>query len=174
MMAVNFCHHYKYHKNLIKMDYIKKLFAVLIFISSFNVYSQNEWKLEINTGVNIGDYLSNTGISIGADISYLIPINEKFSIGPTTGFSILLLNNSDNIGFLPIAASGEFLVSNNLFIGADVGYSAVLIDGFYGGFYFRPKIGYTFNKFNLVGSYSGITQDGGLFSFIKLGVEFKL
>ncbi|MCM4157682.1 hypothetical protein [Gramella sp. AN32] len=155
---------------------MKKHILLLVFTFSafFNCYSQNEWRLELNAGANVGDYLNDTGISAGADVSYLIPITTKISIGPTTGFSRLFLNSSDDFNFLPIAASGRISLNNNIFIGTDLGYSIIWIDGWDGGFYYRPKIGYKFNKFNLIGSYSTIDQNPETFSFAKLGVEFRL
>lgn len=155
---------------------MKKTILFLVFVTATvcSTNAQNKLKLGLNVGTAVNDYFGDNNVALGADLSYLFPVSERLSFGPSAGFTFLVVNASDNYGLLPLAASGRFHFNERFFADLDLGYSLIFIDEVKGGFYYRPKIGYDFNAFSLLASYWGITQDGGGLSFVSLGIEFGL
>lgn len=79
----------------------------------------------------------------------------------------------DDIQFLPVAATARLGLAV-LELGLDLGYAIGLSDGNDGGFYYRPKVGFSFFGIGLIGSYTGISVDGGTYSSVNIGAEFRL
>ena len=137
-------------------------------------FSQSDLTLGVNVGIPTGDVSDFTDFHLGADLSYLMGPTDGFQIGPMVGYSRFFVEEVDDIQFLPIAASGRILLSEAFFLGADLGYALGVSDGNDGGFYYRPKLGFSLFGLGLIASYSGISMDGGSFSSINLGMEFRL
>ncbi|MGB5941600.1 MAG: hypothetical protein WBG71_01850 [Leeuwenhoekiella sp.] len=139
---------------------IKNLFAfIILLLSTISVFAQNKWRLELGVGTNVGSY-PDKGLLLTSDLSYLIPVNEKISLGPAVGYSGLIFNNSDRIDLFPIAVASRIDLTENFLTGIDLGYGAIWLDEWFGGFYYRPKVGYNFKKFTLLASYSAIKDEG--------------
>jgi hypothetical protein len=155
---------------------MKKILLLFAFSigALYGTNAQNQLKLGLNIGTAVNYYFGDANVALGADFSYLFPVSERLSFGPNAGFTLLLVNGSDNYGLLPITASGRYHFTDKFFAGADLGYSLIFIDEVNGGFYYRPKVGYELNTISLLASYIGITQNGGSFSIVSLGVEFSL
>lgn len=151
-------------------------------------FAQGSFKLGANFALPIGDAGDVSSFSIGFDAAYLFPVSDKFEVGPALGFtnafgkteSVTILGTTfeadyDDAQFLPIAAAARFNATEKLYLGADLGYAVGINDGNDGGFYYRPRVGYSFT--DMIGaniSYTGISLDGGDWSTIGLGVEFTL
>src|SRR5690606_25895375 len=155
------------------------LFMMLFAVTS--AFSQSNFKIGINAGLPVGDVEDQATFQLGADVAYLYPVSELFSVGGLLGYShffgdeVVLLGANvdvDDFSFLPIAASARFGFANSLFVGADLGYAIGIDDGNDGGFYYRPKVGYSFGGVALIASFAGIAVDGGDVSSVNLGVEF--
>ncbi|WP_430409596.1 outer membrane beta-barrel protein [Kordia sp.] len=161
--------------------------VVAIFAFAFTSNAQ-EFKVGLNGALPIGDAGDFYTFSVGLDAAYLWNVSEKFDAGIATGFTnafgdeqsvtiagITATAEVEDAQFIPIAGAARFNVSNDFYIGADVGYAIGINDGNDGGFYYRPRIGYNVSdKVNLNLSYTGVSLDGGSFDTIGLGVEFGL
>ncbi len=162
---------------------MKKLFLItaVLFLAFTTAQSQNI-KLGVSGALPVGD--SADGYTFGAqvDFSYLFEVNEAFHVGPMAS---LLYYSGDEIEtpigtfdiedalFLPIGGSARFSLEE-FFFGADLGYGIGLSpDGNDGGFFYRPKVGYSFGTVGVILSYSGVSVDGGTFSSVNGGVEFS-
>lgn len=181
---------------------MKKLLLVAV-IAAFGFTSVNAQddgiKLGINLGLPVGDVGDVSSFGVSLDVAYLFSVADSFQVGATTGYShyfgktetvsVPFFGNIefdyDDIQFIPLAASARFDL-DRLFFGADLGYAIGISDDFDGGFYYRPKIGYSLGSISLVASYTGISMSetvvsmgdmeitqSGTFSAITLGVEFS-
>jgi len=154
---------------------MKKLLLVVVFIIFGFAYSyaQGEIRIGVNAGVPLGDADDFSTFNFGADFAYLFGVADEFSVGPLVGYSHFL-GEGDGVDFLfiPVAASGRFEFSDSFFLGADIGYAIGADDGNDGGFFYRPKLGYSFGIIGLIASYSGIEVDEGSFNSVNLGIEF--
>lgn len=152
-------------------------------------------------GIPIGNSSPYYTFQAGVDAIYLTDVSRTFKFGFATGFSYAAGDHyyrdhgdveeefqTGNFAYVPLAASGRFILGD-FFVGADVGY-AVSVTGKKafnpnGGFYFRPKVGYDFEIFNLFISSSNIfvrqpdatdylTSRHGLgFFSVNAGIEYK-
>ena len=81
---------------------------------------------------------------------------------------------SEAVGFIPVAATAQYSLTDNLFLGADLGYGIYTGKGESdGGVYYQPKFGYQNEKIELYAGYKGISVDGGSFSSLNLGFNYK-
>ncbi|WP_423819505.1 hypothetical protein V5739_02335 [Salinimicrobium sp. TIG7-5_MAKvit] len=153
---------------------MKKFLCSLIFIAVgfTSTYAQRDIRLGVNAGIPVGDISDASDFNVGADIAYLMGF-ENFQLGPMIGYNHFFVDEFDDISFLPLAATARFSLAN-LELGADLGYALGLTDGIDGGFYYKPKIGFNLFGVGLIGSYTGISIDGGTASSVNLGVEFRL
>jgi hypothetical protein len=153
---------------------MKKYLCSLIFIAVgfTSTYAQRDIRLGVNAGIPVGDISDASDFNVGADIAYLMGF-ENFQLGPMIGYNHFFVDEFDDISFLPLAATARFSLAN-LELGADLGYALGLTDGIDGGFYYKPKIGFNLFGVGLIGSYTGISIDGGTASSVNLGVEFRL
>ncbi|MGI0106340.1 hypothetical protein [Salinimicrobium sp. WS361] len=153
---------------------MKKFLCSLIFIAVgfTSTYAQRDIRLGVNAGIPVGDISDASDFNVGADIAYLMGF-ENFQLGPMVGYNHFFVDEFDDISFLPLAATARFSLAN-LELGADLGYALGLTDGIDGGFYYKPKIGFNLFGVGLIGSYTGISIDGGTASSVNLGVEFRL
>lgn len=150
----------------------KLIFIGILFFSFSAMQAQDNFKLGGNLGIPVGD-ADVYDIAYGADAAYLFEVSDGFGLGPMLGYQGYSVEDF-SVSFLPIAASGRYTLPESMFfLGADLGYALGLEDGVDGGFYYRPKVGYDLGFLGLIGSYSGISVDGGTFSSINLGVEFS-
>lgn len=164
---------------------ILSAFAVMAF--SFANAQDGNFKLGMNVGIPVGTISDGFSTAGGVDVAYLFNFGEKFSAGMTTGYLYYFANEyevlnspvkvytkSADITFIPIAATAQYSLAKNLFIGADIGYAACINSSDFGssdpgGFLYQPKVGYQTEKIELYGSYRGIS-DGGA---INVGFNYK-
>ena len=158
---------------------MKKIFltAAAVFAFSFANAQDGGFKLGAHVGLPTGDIKDYSSLNIGADGAYVWKVADSFDAGITTGYtSYLGKDGADAIGFIPVAATGQYAIADNLFLGADLGYAiyAGSEDGGEGGFLYQPKFGYKAEKLELYLGYKGISVDGGTFSSVNIGVNYKL
>ena len=160
----------------------KLLFFLFVMLFAVNsAFTQSNFKIGVNAGIPVGDVEDVASFQLGADVAYLYPVSELFSVGALAGYSHFFGDdvntplgtvNVDDFSFLPIAASARFGFANSLFVGGDLGYAIGIDDGNDGGLYYRPKVGYSFGPVAVIASFAGIAVDGGDASSVNLGVEF--
>ncbi len=151
-------------------------------------------KLGLSAGIPLGDNGDYSSFGIAFDAAYLFTAADSFQVGPAIGFHHYFSKeyepfpdvtvDPDDTQFVPIAAAARFDL-DGLFFGADLGYAIGINDGFDGGFYYRPKVGYNLGPVALILSYTGIVVNETTvtignqeysstesFSALNFGVEF--
>lgn len=159
------------------------LIAMAVFAFSFANAQDGGFKAGINLGLPMGDIKDAYSFSVGFDVAYTWKVSDKFHAGVTTGYAHYMGETQefmgleidlDDAGFIPLAGTAQYSISDNLFIGADLGYAlGVSPDGNEGGFLYQPKFGYQTEKFEVYTGYKGISVDGATFSSINLGFNYK-
>jgi len=165
---------------------MKKLFllSIIAVFAIGSVNAQGALKAGVNLGLPIGDAGDGWTFNVTLDVNYLWDAGENFKAGVATGFSHSFGDSIDTgIGsfdvddaqFLPLAGAARFAVSEELTLGADLGYAVGINDGNDGGFYYAPRAQYGLSEaLDIVLAYRGVSLDGGSFDVITLGVEFGL
>lgn len=161
---------------------MKKLVLLSMLFFAVSAVQAQDIKVGVHGGIPVGDISDASDFTLGLDVAYLFTPVEMFQVGPMLGYSHYFMNDVDmgsfgtvevdDASFLPIAASGRFSLGDAVFAGADLGYAVGLNDGNDGGFYYRPKLGFDLLGVWVVGSYEGISMDGGSVSSVNVGVEF--
>ncbi|HLV15517.1 MAG TPA: hypothetical protein VKY41_10070 [Xanthomarina sp.] len=164
---------------------MKKLFlTAAIAVFGFSVINaQSGLKAGAHVALPIGDSGDYSSVSIGLDVAYLVAVSDQFSVGGATGFTNAIAKSYDFLGasikgddvqFVPVAGAARFNATEEFYVGADLGYAVGINDNNDGGFYYRPRVGYSFT--DMIGanfSYTGISRDGGSWSTIGVGIEFS-
>ena len=169
---------------------MKKIILTVAAVFAFGFANAQDGKFKVgaHVGLPIGDYKDSYSLNLGADFAYTWKVSDKFDAGVTTGYSTYLGKSQtynvggtsftvkpDAAGFIPVAATGQFAIDTNLFLGADFGYAIYAGKGEgNGGLYYQPKFGYQTEKIEIYAGYKGISNDGTSLSSINLGVNFKL
>ncbi len=140
------------------------------------------FKIGVNAQLPTGDVAEFTPFGLGLDVAYLFEVSENFDAGVATGFSNIFVKSDfndflDPFQYLPIAAAatGRFNATEDFSLGADLGYAVGISEGFDGGFYYKPLVGYMISdaaQLNL--SYVGISIEDLTFSTLNFGVLFSL
>ena len=153
------------------------LTAAAVFAFSFANAQDGGFKLGAHLGLPMGDIKDGYSLNIGADVTYVWKVADSFDAGIASGYTTYLgKDGADAVGFIPVAATGQYAIADNLFLGADLGYAvyAGSEDGAKGGVLYQPKFGYKAEKLEVYLGYKGISQDGGTFSSVNIGVNYKL
>lgn len=156
---------------------MKKIVLTVAAVFAFGFANAQEggFKIGAHVGLPMGDIEDFSSVNLGVDLAYTWKVADGFDAGIVTGYtSYLGKDGADAVGFIPLAATGQFAISDSWFLGADLGYGIGASDGNDGGFLYQPKLGYQTEKMEVYAGYKGISVDGGTFSSINLGVNFKL
>ncbi len=157
----------------------KLLLAAVVGLFAFSVTAQN-FGAGLSVGLPVGDAGDIATFNITADVNYLWNVSDDFDAGVSVGFSHNFGDEVsgiefDDVQFLPIAGRASFNASEDLFIGADLGYAVGINDGNDGGFLWAPRVGYgVSDTVDIVLSYNNVSLDGGTWSNINLGINFGL
>ena len=163
------------------------LAAVAVMVFGFASAQEGQFKVGAHVGLPMGDFKDAYSLNVGADVAYLWNVADGFKVGATTGYSAYLgKTTSINLGFgsvetktttasfVPVAATAQYSVADNLFLGADLGYAVNVGKGDgNGGVYYQPKFGFQTDKVEVYLGYKGISVDGGSFSSLNVGMNFK-
>ncbi|MGB7842500.1 MAG: hypothetical protein WBL21_06895 [Salinimicrobium sp.] len=151
----------------------KLIFAVaVLFTAGLSSVSAQELKLGAHAGVPVGDVSDVSDFAFGADLAYLWNVAGILQAGPKIGYH--QYTGDFDAGFLPVAAEGRVGLGEAVFVGLDLGYGISLKDGVDGGLYYAPKLGFGFMGVKIIGSYTGISLDGGEASSVNAGIEISL
>jgi len=164
------------------------LSACAVVAFGFVARAQNDggFKAGIHIGPTIGDAADIYNLNAGVDLAYTFAVSDKFTAGVTTGYSYYSGKSVDyndgtfaysakiNGAFIPVAATGQYSVTESIFAGADLGYAVYVGEGNGdGGFYYQPKVGYQHEFFEVYAGYKGISANGATLSSINLGFNYK-
>ncbi|HMR17345.1 MAG TPA: outer membrane beta-barrel protein [Mariniflexile sp.] len=157
---------------------MKKLLLCAVFaVFAMSSLHAQEFKAGVNVGLPMGDIKDYSSLNIGVEVNYLWAVSDEFKAGLSAGYNTYLGKDGyDALGYLPIAAAGRFNISEDLTIGADLGYAiGVNPSGIDSGFYYAPKLQYGVSEsIDLVLAYKGISVNGASLSSLNLGIEFGL
>ena len=166
---------------------MKKMILAVIAVMGFGFANAQDghFKVGVQAGLPIGDASDVTSVNLGADVAYLWKVTDKFSAGATTGYSTYLAKEytytffgmstkikGDDISYIPVAATGQYALATNVFVGLDLGYAIAVSDGGDGGFLYQPKVGYQNDKIEIYAGYKGIS-DNVTVSSVNLGFNYK-
>ncbi len=156
---------------------MKKLILSAIAICAFGITSAQDggFKAGVNFGLPMGDISDATSFAIGVDVAYMFSVSDQLQVGATVGYATYMAKEEgDDFAFLPIAATGQYAFTDNIFVGADLGYAMGLSpDGNDGGMLYQPKVGYQTEKFEVYVGYRGIATEGTATSSIGVGFNYK-
>lgn len=156
------------------------LFCLTALLGMALVQAQGSLTAGGHMGIPTGDAGDFATFAIAVDLGYLLEISDEFDAGVTTGYSHSFGDevngfDIDDVQFIPVAASGRFEVAPDFTLGADLGYAIGVNDGNDGGFYYSPRAQYSVSDaIDIVAAYRGISEDGGSWDIISLGVEFGI
>lgn len=175
---------------------MKKIILAVIAVMAFGFANAQEghFKVGLNSGCTVGKSTDLFSYTFGADVMYMINLNEKLSVGGATGYFMYVGNEYEvgyydpithlttvriidgpNASFIPVAGTIQYSLNRSIFIGADLGYAFYVgkkeVSGT-GGFLYQPKVGYQNTKWEVYGSYKGIENSGNIGS-LNLGINYK-
>src|SRR5690606_20692183 len=124
-------------------------------------------------GVPMGDSEEFSNLNYGVDAAYMFPVAPNFTLGIASGYTVFagkdyesnfmganVTVEGEDFGYIPLAAAGRYGITENIFLGADLGYAFYSGDlDLNGGLYYQGKIGYDFKPFEIFLSYKGIGDD---------------
>lgn len=153
-------------------------FALLGFAASAQTTGQ--LKIGANVGIPVGDASDFFKFYFRIRCSLSVETGRKFWFGYCNRLSAFFVKSDwkdaggSDAGYIPLAASAQYSVSPNFFIGADLGYG--FLTGKYasgGGFYYQPKVGYQQSNWELYLGYKGVSKDSNTLGSVNLGFNFK-
>lgn len=171
----------------------KLILIVAIALVGFTAKAQ-EFNLGLSAALPTGDVSDFYTFSLILDAEYLYDVSEQFKVGGTTGYiygfgdeiggsvdGFDVSADVDDSGFIPLAASGRFIATEDLTFGADIGYGiGVQPSDVESGFYYAVKALYGVgDNLDVVAAYRALSVDNGLggnanFGYISLGVMLGL
>ncbi|WP_026710939.1 hypothetical protein [Flavobacterium filum] len=165
---------------------MKKIILSILAVAAFGTANAQDggFKAGINVGLPMGDIKDSYSLAVGLDVAYTWEVADKFRAGVTTGYAHYMGKTVDlgfgievdveDAGLIPIAGTAQYSFTDNIFGGLDLGYAlGVSPSGMNGGLLYQPKVGYQAEKFEVYAGYKGIAVDGGTFSSINLGFNYK-
>ena len=138
----------------------------------------------VHVGIPVGNASDVSSFNLGVDLAYLHPIANNFKLGAKVGYDHFIAKSDfkdlggEDFGFIPLAATAKYEFSNNLFIGADLGYAFSTNKDTDGGLFWQPKFGYSGANFDVYAGYKGISINNDHFDntnvdAISLGFAYK-
>jgi hypothetical protein len=172
---------------------MKRIILTVSAVMAFGFANAQEghFKIGAHAGLPLGNSSDMFNVNLGVDGAYLWNVADKFSAGVTTGYTIYLgerYTYNDGVisfeskikdaSFIPIAGTAQYSITDNLFVGGDLGYAIFLgQDGVgatdsSGGILYQPKFGYQNDKIELFAAYKAISNNGSL-SSLNIGFNYK-
>lgn len=152
------------------------LSAVALLAFGFANAQEGKFKAGAHVGLPMGDIKDTYSLNIGLDASYTWAITDKFDAGIGSGYTLYTGKESfiEDASFVPVYGTAQYLLTENIFLGADLGYAiGVAPSGIDGGFLYQPKVGFQISEFSVFAGYKGISVDGGTYSSLNLGFNYR-
>ena len=167
---------------------MKKIILSVIAVMAFGFANAQDghFKVGVHTGFAVGDASDAFSANLGADVAYLWKISNEFSAGATTGYTMYIgktytayvgstayvMIKSANQGFVPVAGTAQYSITDNLFAGLDLGYAINVGGDLDSGVLYQPKFGYQNKKIEVYAAFKGIDTNESLNSF-NVGFNYK-
>ncbi len=165
---------------------MKKIFLVAIATVGFafsGTAQDTKMKVGVDFGLPMGDIKDTSSFNLGVNAAYTWNVGEGFDAGLGISYNTYFAKEydfmgvkvkGDNVSFLPIYGTANYGFTENIFVGADLGYAIVLApSGADGGVYYQPKFGYQTEMYELFVGYKAVAVSGGSFSSVNLGFNYK-
>jgi len=160
------------------------LLTAIAVLGCTNLNAQG-FKIGASAGLPTGDFGDIVSFGVNIDAAFLWEVADNVTVGPKTGViygfgkTLTVFGSdikSDDVAFLPIAATGRILLAESFLLGADLGYGiGIAPSGINSGFYYRPMAGYAVSEaITIMLSYTGISLTGVTLNRINAGIEFGL
>ena len=168
---------------------MKKVLLATVALLTFGFANAQEGKFKAgaHVGLPMGDAKDVYSLNIGLDASYTWAVTDKFDVGIGSGYTLYMGKTEtittplgvikfdvEDASFVPVYATAQFLLTENFFIGADLGYAiAVAPSDSDGGFLYQPKVGFQISEFSVYAGYKGIAADGATLGSVNLGFNYR-
>jgi hypothetical protein len=155
---------------------MKKLVLIItVFAFVFNANAQDGFRIGANVGIPLGDFSDFYSLAATLDVDYDWEVSESFTAGFATGFANYFgKDGMDGFKYLPVAASADVNVSDDVSVGGDVGYAISLENGGGGDFLYRIQIRYqASDDVDVTARWNSISGDGATLSNASLGVGLR-
>lgn len=152
------------------------LFAVALLAFGFANAQEGKFKVGANVGLPMGDIKDSYSFTIGLDAAYTWAISDKFDAGVGAGYGLYMGKEDfiEDASFVPVYGTAQYLITDSIFLGADLGYAVGIAPSENdGGFYYQPKVGFQVSEFSIYAGYKGISVEGGTFSSLNLGFNYR-
>ena len=161
----------------------KFILVCALFLGAFSANAQ--FTASVNAGIPVGDVDDTFSFALSGDVGYTFPTNSDIvKFGVSAGFlnyfgkdyeAFGTTIESRSIQFAPISGVASLRLSNNITVSTKLGYSFGLTNSDFGGFYYKPMLGFVVGeKTNLSLFYENINNDGTNISNAGLGLIFGL
>ncbi|MFT6096900.1 MAG: hypothetical protein ACJAXY_002198 [Nonlabens sp.] len=137
----------------------------------------------IKAVVPMGDFADFSSFGIGAEVLYLHPVSDKFTLGGSVGYTTLFTDDIeilgstfeiDDVAFLPIVVKAMYSLGDSGFgLGADIGYAVGINEGNDGGLLYEPKLVFSTDMLLFSVGYQGVSNDGDSLESIQIGAAYK-
>lgn len=149
------------------------LICMLMVMSFTTVKAQEGFNVGAHLGIPAGDVSSFSSFNFGLDLAYLYKSGDTFDIGFATGYTNFSgKNGGSSFGFVPLAGTFRYAVSDNYFLSADLGYGFAT-NGGGGAMYYQPKFGMRTGKSDVFAFYKGFSKNGFTTAAFGVGIAFS-
>ena len=156
--------------------------AIASFTTAIHAQEKGGFKLGVGpvVAMPLGDFGDAVGVGLGGELQATYGVTDNIAAFVQSGYNNFLGKTvsyggvsitSDATGVIPIIAGARFH-TNGFMIGAGIGYSKFTASGGGGGFTYSPQIGYSYQKFDFIAHYTGISNNGTA-SMVGLKVFFN-
>ncbi len=170
---------------------MKKILVIALLAMGLSVSAQDG---KLSAGLNLGLPLGSAGDAysfvVAPELNYLFGVADNLEVGPSVAFYYMFAKEMmpaqeimgvkipavkpPNSMVLPVAGTAKYNL-DQLFLGVDLGYAIGISEGAGSGFYYRPKVGYSFSdSMTAQLGYAGFSSDGATSSVLTLGLVFGL
>lgn len=134
--------------------------TALILIGFANLNAQEGTRFGGHLGFTTADASDYLGVNIGAEVAHLFPIIDNLYLGAMIGLDVFIGKDipgshtkSKGLTMVPIAARGQYLLGDQFYVSADLGFGMGMSKVYKGGFLFEPRIGWFSDDFEFYGFY---------------------
>ena len=163
---------------------MKKLIlsAIAVMAYTFSNVQDGHFKVGAHVGLAVGKSYDLFDVNLGLDVAYLWAINDKFSAGVASGYTMYTsktyvgqngrMQRSTNQDFVSVGGTAQYSLSENWYLGADLGFAINVYGDLDRGILYQPKFGYQTKKIELFAAYKGIADEYTV-SSLNLGFNYK-
>ena len=158
--------------------------AVMAFGFASAQMEEEGLKAGIHLGAPIGNAADFTSFNFGVDVGYSWDTADNMSLGIATGYThfigkeytaegVFETGEAKDLGYVPVAGTVHYSLTESIFLGADVGAVFYVGSGSAdNGLYLQPKAGYQTEKMEFFVSYKSMDIADGI-ATVGIGAAYK-